>query len=192
MASPEIYLVRHGQTEWSLSGQHTGTTDLPLTEQGIKHAEALGERLRGHAFGTVFSSPLNRAIETCRLVGLGDQVVERPDLVEWNYGEYEGLTTKKIRETVPGWTIWSHPTPGAETAAEIGARVDGVVSDLAASESDAAVFAHGHVLRVLGARWIGLPPEGGALLALSTATLSILGWERENRVIRLWNDGSHL
>ena len=192
MASPEIYLVRHGQTEWSLSGQHTGTTDIPLTEQGVKHAEALGERLRGHSFGAVYSSPLSRAIETCRLVGLGDQVVERPDLVEWNYGEYEGLTTKKIRETVPGWTIWSHPTPGAETAAEIGARVDGVVEDLAASESDAAVFAHGHVLRVLGARWIGLPPEGGALLALSTATLSILGWERENRVIRLWNDGSHL
>lgn len=192
MAPPEILLARHGETEWSLSGQHTGTTDIPLTETGRHQAEALGARLRDRTLGAALTSPLSRAAETCRLAGLGERCTERPELVEWNYGEYEGKTTAEIRETVPGWTVWTHPTPGGETAEEIGSRVDRVVEDLAASESDVVVFAHGHVLRVLGARWLGLPPEDGALLALNTATLSILGWERERRVIRLWNDGSHI
>jgi len=192
MPSSEILLARHGETEWSASGQHTGLTDIPLTESGRRQAEALGRRLRGRTFASVLTSPLGRASETCRLAGLGDRCTERAELIEWDYGEYEGKTTPEIRETVPGWSVWSHPTPGGETPAQIGARVDGVISELAAPEGDVALFAHGHVLRVLGARWIGLSPESGARLALSTGTLSILGWERGRRVIHLWNDSSHL
>ena len=192
MPTAEILLARHGETEWSLGGQHTGLTDIPLTETGCRQAEALGARLRDRTLAAVLTSPLGRASETCRLAGFGDRCTERPELVEWDYGEHEGKTTAEIRETVPGWTVWTHPTPGGETAAEIGARVDRLIEELAKATGDLALFAHGHVLRVLGARWIGLPPEGGALLALNTATLSILGWERERRVIRLWNDSSHL
>lgn len=192
MPNSEILLARHGETEWSVSGQHTGLTDIPLTDPGRRQAEALGERLRDHTVETVLTSPLSRASETCRIAGFGDRCAERSELVEWRYGDYEGLTTAQIRESDPGWTVWTHPTPGAETPAEVGARVDAVIEELAESEADAAVFAHGHVLRVLGARWIGLAAEGGAMLALSPATLSILGWERERRVIKLWNDASHL
>jgi probable phosphoglycerate mutase len=192
MAAPEILLARHGETEWSAGGRHTGRTDIPLTDEGRRQAVKLGDRLRGRELALVLSSPLERALETCRLAGLEDRAELRPELMEWDYGSYEGLTTPEIRESVPGWTVWTHPTPGGETAAEVGARVDRVVEEVAALEGDAAVFAHGHLLRVLGARWIGLPPESGALLALSTATLSTLGWEREQRVVRLWNDGSHL
>ncbi len=190
--APEILLARHGETEWSTAARHTGLTDVPLTEAGRRQAEALGARLRGRTFAKVLTSPLGRASETCRLSGFGDLCTEKAELVEWDYGDYEGLTTAHIRETEPGWTVWTHPTPGAETAAEVGARVDRVISELAASEADTAVFAHGHVLRVLGARWIGLAPEDGALLALSTATVSVLGWERERPVIQVWNDSSHL
>ena len=192
MPSAEILLARHGETEWSVSGQHTGLTDVPLTETGRRQAEALGVRLRDRRLEAVFTSPLSRASETCRLAGLGDRCAEHRDLLEWDYGEYEGKTTPEVRETLPGWTVWTHPTPGAETAAQVGARVDRVIEELADVAGDVALFAHGHVLRVFGARWIGLPPESGALLALNTATLSILGWERERRVIRLWNDSSHL
>ena len=192
MAAHQIYLARHGETEWSLSGQHTGTTDIPLTDAGRRHARALGDRLRDGEFAAVFSSPLSRALETCRLAGFGDRCVERREIVEWNYGEYEGMTTPEIRETVPGWTVWTHETPGGETAAEVGARCDAMIDELLQIDGDAVLFAHGHVLRVFGARWIDLPPEQGARLALSTGTLSVLGWERDNRVIRLWNDGSHV
>ncbi|CAN5466347.1 histidine phosphatase family protein [soil metagenome] len=190
--APEILLLRHGETEWSLAGRHTGLTDVPLSEAGRRQAEALGRRLRGRRLPTVLTSPLGRASETCRLAGFGDRCTERADLVEWDYGDHEGLTTAHVREAEPGWTVWTHPTPGAETVAQVGARVDRLVAELAVIESDAAVFSHGHLLRVLGARWIGLAPEDGALLALSTGTLSVLGWERERRVIRLWNDSSHL
>ena len=192
MPTAEVLLARHGETQWSLGGQHTGLTDIPLTETGRRQAEALGSRLGDRTLAAVFTSPLSRASETCRLAGLGDRCTERPELLEWDYGLYEGKTTAEIRETVPGWTVWTHPTPEGETAAQIGARVDGMIEELAAAEGDVALFAHGHVLRVLGARWIGLPPESGALLALNTATLSILGWERKQRVIRLWNDSSHI
>ena len=192
MAAPEILLARHGETQWSLSGQHTGTTDLPMTDNGREQARALGARLRERDLAAVLSSPMSRALETCRLAGLADRCEERPDLVEWEYGDYEGITTAEIRETVPGWTVWTHSTPGGESPEQVGARVDRVIDELAGAEGDVAVFAHGHVLRVLGARWIGLEAQNGAKLALSTATLSILGWEREQRVIRLWNDSSHL
>jgi probable phosphoglycerate mutase len=193
MDAPEILLARHGETEWSVSGQHTGTTDVPLTDEGRRQAERLGLQLRGREFTAVLSSPLQRALETCRLAGLGDRCQTRADLAEWDYGDYEGMTTPKIRETVPGWSVWSDPIPGGETIAEVGARVDRVIDELATTpEGDAVVFAHGHLLRVMGARWIGLAPEDGARLALSTGTLSVLGWERERRVLRLWNDGSHL
>ena len=192
MAAHKIYLARHGETEWSVSGQHTGTTDIPLTDNGRRHAKALGERLRGREFAAVFSSPLERARETCRLAGFGDRCVQRHELVEWNYGEYEGLTTPQIRETVPGWTVWTHHTPGGESAAEVGARCDDMIEELLEVDGDVALFAHGHILRVFGARWIAIPPEQGARLALSTGTLSVLGWERDNRVIELWNDGSHV
>ncbi len=192
MATPEIVLARHGETEWSVSGQHTGTTDIPLTDAGRRQAERLGRQLRGREFATVVSSPLQRALETCRLAGLGERCETRTELVEWDYGDYEGTTTPKIRETVPGWTVWSHGAPGGETAAEVGTRVDRVIDELSALDGDSVVFAHGHLLRVMGARWIGLAPEDGALLALDTGTLSVLGSERERRVVRLWNDGSHL
>jgi probable phosphoglycerate mutase len=192
MDAPEILLARHGETEWSVSGQHTGTTDIPLTEEGHRQAERLGRRLRGREFATVLSSPLQRALETCRLAGLGDRCETRAELVEWDYGDYEGMTTPEIRETVPGWRVWTGPVPGGETAAEVGTRVDRVVDELANPEGDAVVFAHGHLLRVMGARWIGLAPEDGALLALDTGTVSVLGWERDRRVLRLWNDSSHL
>ena len=192
MPTAEVLLARHGETEWSLGEQHTGLTDIPLTETGRRQAEALGSRLGDRTLAAVFTSPLSRASETCRLAGFGDRCTERPELLEWDYGLYEGKTTAEIRETVPGWTVWTHPTPEGETAAQVGARMDGMIEELAAAEGDVALFAHGHVLRVLGARWIGLPPESGALLGLNTATLSILGWERERRVIRLWNDSSHI
>ena len=192
VATPEILLARHGETEWSTASRHTGRTDIPLTDEGRLQARRLGERLRDRVLTRVLVSPLERALETCRLAGLGGQAEIRPELMEWDYGDYEGLTTADIRETVPGWTVWTHPTPEGETAAQVGARMDGMIEELAAAEGDVALFAHGHVLRVLGARWIGLPPESGALLGLNTATLSILGWERERRVIRLWNDSSHI
>ncbi len=192
MAAPEIVLARHGETEWSVSGQHTGTTDIPLTDDGRHQAELLGRRLRGREFVAVLSSPLQRALESCRLAGLGDRCETRAELAEWDYGDYEGTTTPEIRETVPGWTVWSHGAPGGETAAEVGARVDRVLDELAALDGDSVVFAHGHLLRMMGARWIGLAPEDGALLALDTATLSVLSSERERRVLSLWNDGSHL
>jgi broad specificity phosphatase PhoE len=185
---PQVVLVRHGETEWSKKGQHTGSSDIPLTEAGRSAAKALGARLRRWRFEVLLTSPLSRAAETCRLAGLGDHAEERHELVEWNYGEYEGLTTPQIREAIPGWNLWRDGCPGGETADEVGARVDPLITELQALSGDAALFAHGHLLRVLTARWIGLRPNMGACLALSTAAVSVLGYERETPVVWLWNE----
>lgn len=181
----EIVLVRHGETEWSRDGRHTGRTDLPLTENGRRQAELLRGALAEWGFAQVLSSPLQRALETCRLAGLGDSAKTTDDLREWDYGEYEGITTPQIRESRPDWYLWRDGCPGGEQAADVGRRVDRVIASLV--EGDVALFAHGHVLRVLAARWIGLEPEAGALLALGTGTLSVLGYERETRVVTRWN-----
>jgi probable phosphoglycerate mutase len=185
---PQVVLVRHGETQWSKSGRHTGSSDIPLTEAGRSAAEALGARLRHWRFELVLTSPLSRATETCRLAGLGDEAEERSELVEWDYGEYEGLTTLQIREKVPGWSVWRDGCPGGESAEDVGARIDPLVAELRALSGDAALFGHGHLLRVVTARWIDLPPDAGASLALSTASVSVLGYERETPVIWLWND----
>jgi broad specificity phosphatase PhoE len=188
----EVVLARHGETEWSLSGQHTGRTDVPLTYNGRRQAEALGRRLSGRSFAAVLSSPLSRALDTCRLAGLGEGAEVREELLEWDYGEYEGLTTPEIREQRPGWLLWRDGCPGGETATEVGVRVDRLIAELRCLDGDAALFAHGHLLRVLGARWAELAPEAGGVLYLTTATLSTLGYEREVPVVRLWNDDGHL
>ena len=184
----EIVLVRHGETEWSRSGKHTGSTDVPLTKDGRRQAQLVGAALRDRRFAAVWSSPLSRALETCRLAGFGEVAVPKDDLVEWDYGEYEGRTTPEIRRERPGWTLWRDGVPGGETAAEVGARVDRLLAEAASAGGDVLVFAHGHVLRVLAARWLGLEPASGRLFALDPATLSVLGSERETRVIRLWNE----
>jgi broad specificity phosphatase PhoE len=188
MHQPHLTLVRHGDTQWSLSGRHTGWTDIPLVESGRRQAKLLGRRLAGRSFAMVLSSPLSRALETCRLAGLGDAVTVDPDLREWNYGDLEGLTSDEIRRSMPDWTIWSGPVPGGETADEVGQRADRVIERILPVDGDVAIFAHGHLLRVLTARWLGLPADHGALFELATATLSRLGWERERRVIELWNE----
>jgi broad specificity phosphatase PhoE len=188
----ELLLVRHGETEWSRSGRHTGRSDVPLTEAGRRQAELLRLRLEGRPFARVLTSPLRRAADTCTLVGLGDVAEPREELVEWDYGQYEGLTTPQIRKSRPGWFLWRDGCPGGESPAEVGARVDGVVEELRNLHGDAALFAHGHVLRVLTARWLGLGPASGSLFALSTATLSVVGYEREAPVVWLWNEASHL
>jgi broad specificity phosphatase PhoE len=185
--APELVLVRHGETEWSRTLKHTGRTDVPLTEEGRRQAALLRESLAGRRFERVLSSPLGRAAETCRLAGLGERAERTEALLEWDYGEYDGATTEEIREERPDWLLWRDGCPGGETAADVGARVDPLIAELRASAGDAALFAHGHVLRVLAARWLRLGPEAGALLALSTATLSVLGWEREIAVLRRWN-----
>ena len=184
---PEIVLARHGETKWSRDGKHTGRTDVPLTESGRREAEALGAELGAWRFELVLTSPLARVSETCRLAGLGDVAIVSDDLLEWDYGAYEGRTTKDIREERPGWSLWRDGAPGGETPAKVGERIDRVVARLREAGGDAVVFAHGHVLRVLAARWLGLETAQGQLFALETATLSVLGYERENAVIRLWN-----
>lgn len=192
MADTEIMLARHGETEWSRDLRHTGHTDIPLTDIGREQARALATRFSDLELAFVLTSPLSRATESCRLAGLGDQAVEEPDLVEWDYGEYEGMTTEEIRQDVPGWTVWDGGAPGGEDADQVGARADRVIARVREADGPGVVFAHGHVLRVLGARWIGLPAASGALLALSTSTLSTLGYERDRQVLTLWNDGGHL
>jgi broad specificity phosphatase PhoE len=184
----EVVLVRHGETEWSRSGQHTGRTDIPLTERGREQGVAVGAALRGRQFALVLTSPLERAAETCRLAGYDEVAERRDELMEWDYGAYEGRKTIDIRKQRPGWTLWRDGVPGGETAADVGARVDRVIAELRALTGDALVFAHGHVLRVLAARWIGLEPAAGQLLALDPATLSVLGYERETPVLRSWNE----
>jgi broad specificity phosphatase PhoE len=184
---PEIVLVRHGETEWSRSGKHTGRTDVPLTEQGRLQSAALGIPLRDRRFALVLTSPLARAAETCRLAGLSEVAEERDELMEWDYGAYEGRTTAEIREERPRWTLWDDGVPAGETASEVGARADRVIGELRSAAGDCAVFAHGHLLRVLAARWLGLEPRDGRLFALDPATTSVLGYERETPVIRTWN-----
>jgi probable phosphoglycerate mutase len=187
MTDSEIVLARHGETEWSRDHRHTGRTDLPLTENGRAQARALTPKLARWKFDQVLVSPLSRAVETCELAGLGGIAERRPELVELDYGKAEGVTTTAMRETVPGWSIWTHDTPGAEPLERVGQRLAPLVDELRSAKGNVVLFAHGHVLRVLAALWIGLPPAGGARLALSTGTLSVLGWERETRVIRGWN-----
>jgi broad specificity phosphatase PhoE len=188
---PAILLIRHGETEWSRDGRHTGSTDLPLTEEGRRHAEALRGRLAGRKFALVLTSPLQRARDTAAIAGYGDQAEVFDDLREYAYGSYEGRRTVDIREERPGWDFWGDGTPDGETHAEAGARADHVIERLLAADGDVAVFAHGHFLRTLGARWMGQAPEVGGNLALGTAALCDLGFERERRVIWTWNDTSH-
>jgi probable phosphoglycerate mutase len=183
----EIVLARHGETEWSRDGRHTGRTDIPLTDRGRRQAELLRGALAEWSFARVLSSPLERARETCRLAGLGDLAEITDDLLEWNYGDYEGITTAQIREQRPDWYLWRDGCPNGEDAASVGTRVDRVIAAVEGIDGAVALFAHGHVLRVLAARWLGLAPEAGALLALGTGTLSVLGYERETRVVWRWN-----
>jgi len=181
-----VWLVRHGETDWSRRRLHTSTTDVPLTEVGIAAARALGEQLTGRSFALVLTSPRHRARQTAVLAGFPDAIVD-VDLAEWAYGEHEGISTEEIRETVPGWTIWSHPAPGGESAAEVGERVDRVIARVRAVDGDSLLFGHAHSLRALAARWLGQEVVDGRLYRLDTGTLSVLGYERETSVIERWN-----
>ncbi len=190
----ELWLVRHGETEWSLSGAHTSRTDIPLTEHGRKRAEELRDYLHGKNFDAVLTSPMQRARETCEIAGLGRQAVVEDDLREWDYGIYEGRTTPEIREAEPGWSVWGSEIKEGETVEHVGERTDRVIAHaLQVAEGGAnrrvALFAHAHVLRILAARWMGLEARAGRLLALGTGSVSRLGWERETRVIVTWNRG---
>ena len=191
---PAVYLARHGETAWSLSGQHTGRTDLPLTERGQRNARQLGERLKGFHFAKVFTSPLQRAARTCELAGFGSVAEVDRDLLEWDYGQYEGRRSAEIRRECPDWQLFRDGGPGGETPAQVGARADRVVSRVRAISGDVLLFSSGHFLRVLAARWLGLEPADGRFLFLSTASLSALGYEhdRSGPVIRLWNDTRHV
>jgi broad specificity phosphatase PhoE len=182
-----VFAIRHGETAWSLSGQHTGTTDIPLTDNGRRLAKRMRPVLATKAFGLVLCSPMQRARETCELAGLGDNAVIDSDLVEWNYGEYEGLTPKQIQEMTPGWFIFRDGCPGGEASEQVGARVDRVIARSRAVDGDTALFAHGHVLRVFAARWIGLPAGGGQHFLLNTGTLCVLGYYRKVPAVRIWN-----
>lgn len=182
----ELWLVRHGQTEWSREGLHTSVTDLPLTERGVEVARELAPRLAATEFDLVLTSPRQRASVTAGLAGFPDAQVDE-DLVEWGYGDYEGISTDQIRETVPGWTVWTHPSPGGESAAQVSTRLDRVVVRARAHPGGTLAFAHGHSLRALAARWLGLPAADGRLFRLDTATVSVLGFERETPVILSWN-----
>jgi broad specificity phosphatase PhoE len=187
---PELWLIRHGETAWSLSGKHTGRTDVPLTDEGKRRAAALGTLLSGHKFSQVLCSPLLRAQETCRIAEPLGTVALDDDLLEWDYGQYEGLTTTEIRKSLPDWTIWKNGVPGGETLDEVAARAERVIARATESGGDVALFAHGHLLRVLAACWLGAAPQMGAWFALGTASLSKLGYERETRVITCWNQSS--
>lgn len=189
----QIYLVRHGETAWSRSGQHTGRTDIPLTPLGREQALDLGRRLAGHEFALVLTSPLTRAADTARLAGIS-KAAPSDDLMEWDYGEFEGRTTADIRKELPDWTIWTGPWRGGENVDQVAARADRVIARCLDPDvtGDCLVFGHGHILRVLTARWLGLPAGQGALFALGTATIGILGWERSTRVIETWNEACHL
>jgi broad specificity phosphatase PhoE len=186
-AETRLVLARHGETAWSKSSQHTGRTDIPLTDTGREQARQLGAALSGRTFSRVLTSPLARASETARLAGFGDGIVVDPDLQEWDYGIYEGRRRVDIALEEPGWTVWSRPIPGGESLAELGARADRVIDRLLGIGGDVLVFSHGHFLRVLAARWIEAPPVTASRLELWTATLSELGWEADRRVIEVWN-----
>ncbi len=187
----ELWLVRHGETEWTISGQHTGKSDIPLTERGRERAQGIRDYLQHRQFKKVFVSPLGRARETCAIAGYGDQAVVDPNLTEWDYGDFEGKTTPQIREHYPDWLIWDGPVPNGETVEEVGARtskvIDRAMAELGDEGGRVALFAHGHVLRILTACWLGLPPDNGRLFALGTGSVSVLGFERDQRVIQSWN-----
>jgi broad specificity phosphatase PhoE len=191
---PVVYLARHGETAWSLSGQHTGLTDLPLTERGRRNAVALGERLKGLTFAKVYTSPLQRASLTCKLAGFGDVAEVDRDLLEWDYGQYEGLTSAEILARQPDWKLFRDGCPGGESPEQVGARADRVIERVRVVKGDVLLFSSGHFLRVLGARWLGLEPSGGRYFLLSTASLSAVSYEHDltRPVIRLWNDTQHV
>jgi probable phosphoglycerate mutase len=183
----EVVVIRHGETTWSRTGRHTSRTDVPLTERGVDEARSVGEMLRDRVFSLVLASPLSRASETARLAGIGHVVRSCDDLREWDYGIYEGRTTEEIREEVADWTVWTHGCPGGETVEAVGVRADRVIDRVRAAGGPVALFGHGHQLRVLAARWCGLPARDGRLLGLDPATVSVLGYERETPIIRRWN-----
>jgi broad specificity phosphatase PhoE len=191
---PEIDLARHGETAWTLSHQHTGRSDIPLTERGERNARALGERLRGMVFDKVLVSPFQRATRTAELAGFGSVAELDPDLAEWDYGRYDGLTSLEIHKEQPDWSLFRDGCPGGESVEAVGARADRVVARLKATSGRVILFGHGHFFRVVTARWLGLPPSAGQLFFLSTASLSQLGYEhsRDEPVIRLWNDDRHV
>ena len=187
-----VIAVRHGETAWSSSGRHTGWSDIPLNDAGRHQAALAGTRLSGMAFELVLVSPLGRAVETCRLSGFGPQAVEDPDLREWDYGAYDGLTSREINARRPRWSLWADGCPDGEDAAAVAARADRIVTRCRSTNGPTLLFAHGHLLRVLAARWVGAAPHLGASLGLSTAAVSVLGWERNTPVIIRWNDTTHL
>jgi broad specificity phosphatase PhoE len=187
MPTQQVYLIRHGETEWSLSTQHTGITDIPLTENGRKVAKLLEPVLAKETFALVLTSPLERARETCELAGLGERAEIDSDLMEWNYGQYEGLTPKQIHAQAPEWMLFNDGCPGGESPEQIGARVDRVIARVRAVEGHVALFAHGHIFRVFAARWLGLPATAGCHFLLDTATLNILGYYRGIPALKRWN-----
>jgi len=191
---PTVYLARHGETAWSISGQHTGLTNLPLTERGERNARRLGERLRGLTFTKVLTSPLQRVARTCELAGFGKAAQVEPDLLEWNYGEYEGRRSVEIHAQRPKWNLFRDGCPGGETPGQVGVRADRVVRQIRQLQGDILLFSSGHFLRVLAARWLGLEPAAGRLFILSTASLSALSYEHNlsEPVIRLWDDSRHV
>jgi len=183
----EIWLIRHGETDWSKSGAHTGRTDIPLTDEGRRRAKELRGALVGHRFSLVLVSPLQRARETCALAGFGDVANIDPNLCEWNYGDYEGKSTAQIRKQRPNWNLWKDGVVNGETVEEVGVRARAVIARVTPVEGAVALFAHGHILRILAACWLGLPPDAGRLFALDTGSMSTLGFERETQVITGWN-----
>ncbi|RKG89861.1 histidine phosphatase family protein [Corallococcus terminator] len=192
--APQVVLVRHGETEWSRTSQHTGRTDLPLLEEGRAMGEKLRAPLSAWSFAAVWTSPLTRALETCVLAGYGDAAQKRDDLMEFDYGDYEGRTGADIRSTRPDWTLWKDGVPNGETLEQVGARADRIIADARAIQDDVLLFSHGHMLRIIAARWLGLPPEGGRLFQLGTAAISVLGSEPDGvqPVLAGWNNTAHL
>ena len=190
-ASQTIWLLRHGATEWSRNGRHTGSSDIPLLPDGEKEAQALAPRLSGQSFAQVWVSPLQRARRTCELAGLSARAEVHQDLREWDYGDYEGITTKEIRQTVPNWSVWSHGCPSGEDAAAVTARCQRLIDQLLTIDGDVALFAHGHILRSLAGTWMEQGACGGKHLILGTGTYSVLGFERENRALKHWNAPCH-
>jgi probable phosphoglycerate mutase len=186
----QLWLIRHGETEWSLSGAHTGRTDIPLTPNGVARAKAIGRYLDGRQFALVLTSPLGRARETCRNAGYFDVAQTDQDLREWDYGDYEGRSTAQIQQDRPGWNLWRDGVVNGETVEQVGVRARRVIARALQAEGDSALFAHGHILRILSSCWLDLAPQDGRLFGLDTASVSILGWERETKVVRLWNRGT--
>ena len=183
----DLWLIRHGETEWTLTGAHTGRTNLPLTENGKQQGLAVREQLGGRSFAVVLVSPLERALETCRLAGYGGQAVVDPNLAEWSYGSYEGRTSAQIQAERPNWTSWDQGPLDGETIDQVAARAEAVIARVLAVDGDVALFAHGHVLRILTARWLEMPPDAARRFALETGSVSVLGYERDTRVIARWN-----